>query len=377
MRPEDMTILTVDDTPANIRLLTHYLEKQGYKVITAEDGFEGFKAAVQYHPDLVLLDIMMPGTDGYEVCELLKAEEETKDIPIVFLTAKTDVEDRLRGFELGARDYITKPFNLMEISTRVETQLKLKYFEKQNEHFRNALKHTQAMANLGTLGKNIAGDLQSIIDILQKQLHKIQDGIEHKTVLTRSLMKSLETIGTMIALVDKWNELSELSKQGLKNVEVASLVNDAVELARHWSNKPVDIMFEKPESGFNVSGNLGQLYQVLSTILLGVMELTEKGDTIRVSTIITDISGFQKNWKEGELSDSAVKIDIISKNSGNLNGKLNKESELLIKISENEVIDLSFSAASAIIENHGGSLNLIQHKDTGINISLILPCCKL
>ena len=74
MNPQEITILTVDDTPANVRLLTHYLEKQGYNVLTAEDGFEGFKAAIQYHPDLILLDVMMPGTDGYEVCELLKTE---------------------------------------------------------------------------------------------------------------------------------------------------------------------------------------------------------------------------------------------------------------------------------------------------------------
>jgi len=138
MKSKHKTILTVDDTPANIRLLTHYLEKQGYEVITAEDGFEGFKAAIQYHPDLVLLDIMMPGTDGYEVCELLKAEEETKDIPVVFLTAKADVEDKVKGYELGAVDYITKPFNLVEIATRVQTQLDLKDLQEQCQRYHHS-----------------------------------------------------------------------------------------------------------------------------------------------------------------------------------------------------------------------------------------------
>lgn len=97
-----------------------------YRLCTAENGPQALKEVEKQRPDLVLLDIMMPGMDGYEVCERLKADPQTKDIPVVFLTAVTGVEDKTRGFKLGAVDYITKPFDGAEVKARVRTHLSLK-----------------------------------------------------------------------------------------------------------------------------------------------------------------------------------------------------------------------------------------------------------
>lgn len=120
------SILVVDDTPDNLTLMSALL-KDSYKVRVANGGERALKLAVASEPpDLILLDIMMPGMDGFEVCRRLKAEPATREIPVIFLTAKTDVEDEARGLALGAVDYITKPISPPIVLARVQTHLTLK-----------------------------------------------------------------------------------------------------------------------------------------------------------------------------------------------------------------------------------------------------------
>ncbi len=118
-------ILIVDDTPQNIQLLCSILYDKGYGISISTSGIHALESVKNRTPDLILLDIQMPEMDGYEVCRLLKANHETKDIPVIFLTAKTETKDLLFGFELGAVDYVTKPFNAPELSARVSTHIEL------------------------------------------------------------------------------------------------------------------------------------------------------------------------------------------------------------------------------------------------------------
>ena len=134
MRPMDRwddavaqpTVLIVDDTRLNLRMLSRQLRNAAYRVLEAEDGIRGYHTALEHRPDLILLDVMMPGRDGFEVCSMLKADERTRDIPVIFLTGKTDTVDRVRGLDLGAVDYITKPFDSPEVLARVRTQIQIK-----------------------------------------------------------------------------------------------------------------------------------------------------------------------------------------------------------------------------------------------------------
>jgi putative two-component system response regulator len=134
---EKQTVLVVDDTPDNLTLMSGLL-KDKYKVKIANNGERALKVALTgTPPDIILLDIMMPVMDGYEACRQLKANPETRDIPVVFLTAKAEVEDEMKGFELGAVDYITKPISPPIVLARVHTHLQLKkvrdYLKDQNE----------------------------------------------------------------------------------------------------------------------------------------------------------------------------------------------------------------------------------------------------
>lgn len=122
-------LLLVDDHTLNIQILHKILSKDGYKFAVAEDGRGVFEVVKDLKPDLILLDIMLPDMDGFEICRRLKKSEKTSDIPIIFLTAKSEPEDKVRGFELGAVDYITKPFDQSEVRARVKNHLALKRHE--------------------------------------------------------------------------------------------------------------------------------------------------------------------------------------------------------------------------------------------------------
>ena len=123
-------ILVVDDTPMNLRLLSTLLSEQGYEVRKAINGQMALTAVDAAPPDLILLDVMMPDLDGYEVCSHLKTKQETAQIPVIFLSALNEVNDKVRGFTVGGSDYITKPFQHEEIMVRVENQLALKMAEQ-------------------------------------------------------------------------------------------------------------------------------------------------------------------------------------------------------------------------------------------------------
>ena len=124
-------ILVVDDTPANIGVILTYLRDQGFKMLVAEDGESAIEQVEYIKPDLILLDVMMPGIDGFQTCELLKQNPDTKNIPVIFMSALNETVDKVKGFQVGAVDYITKPFQQEEVLARINTHLRLERLQRE------------------------------------------------------------------------------------------------------------------------------------------------------------------------------------------------------------------------------------------------------
>ncbi len=130
-------ILIVDDQLKNIQVLGGILRDQGYQINVAQDGLQALENVKAMTPDLILMDVMMPEMNGYEVCQKLKADKTVNDVPVIFLTAKTETEDIVKGFEVGGVDYVIKPYVPAELLARVKTHLELKNLRSRIEHLAN------------------------------------------------------------------------------------------------------------------------------------------------------------------------------------------------------------------------------------------------
>ncbi len=124
--PEKTVVLIIDDSPTNLRILLKYLKTSGFDVIIAESGEKGLSELEKFLPDIILMDVMMPGIDGFETCKRLKEKEESRDIPVIFMTSLSEVSDKIKGFGAGAVDYITKPFKQEEVLLRLNTHLTIR-----------------------------------------------------------------------------------------------------------------------------------------------------------------------------------------------------------------------------------------------------------
>lgn len=162
--PPKGDILVVDDTPANLRLLTQMLTEHGYKVRPVPNGTLALAAARAALPDLILLDVSMPDMDGYTVCRKLKADEQTRDVPIMFISALDDVNDKVKAFLAGGVDYLTKPFQVEEVAVRVATHLSVRNLQKALQAANADLQARNA--ELDSFAHTVAHDLKNSLNTI-------------------------------------------------------------------------------------------------------------------------------------------------------------------------------------------------------------------
>ncbi|MBN1406538.1 MAG: response regulator [Calditrichaceae bacterium] len=193
-------ILIADDSISNRKMLQILLEKDGYETTCLDNGKDAIEKTALISPDLILLDIMMPGADGYEVCKTLKKSRKTKNIPIIFITAKTETESIVEGFEAGASDYVRKPFNSTELLARVKTHLDLtRSFHNLRESQERILKLEQLntiLAMAGTANHDINQPLTVIsgnLYLLEESLKKMDLSIDQKKNI-QEIKKSINRI---------------------------------------------------------------------------------------------------------------------------------------------------------------------------------------
>jgi signal transduction histidine kinase len=191
-------ILLVDDNPTNIDVLYDFLSEKGYEVFVAEDGPSAISRLNFITPDLILLDIMMPHMNGYEVCEHVKSNETTRDVPIIFITAMGATDDKVRGFEVGGVDYITKPFQNQEVLVRIRTHLALRNMRRKLVSKNELL--TEQNEALDAYARTVAHDLKNPLNLILNFARLIQDENELNEVATRDL-------GTIIQSADRMNHI--------------------------------------------------------------------------------------------------------------------------------------------------------------------------
>lgn len=299
--PAKANILVVDDTPENLLLLTDLLGHEGYAVRPASDGEFAIQSAQANPADLILLDVKMPGLNGYEVCQQLKADERTRDIPIIFISALSDTEDKVQGFEAGGVDYITKPFQAKEVLARIQTHVTIHALQRElrqeitrrreaEEEMRvlNQQLH-EANTSKDTFFSIIAHDLRNpftvligLTEVLTEEFDRF-DKDHIKTMLSR-LHASAKNLYALLTNLLDWSRLQRgVMKYRPESIFLQSLAAHSVLAASVTAgHKDLRIINQIPPD-LTVYADPAMLNTVLRNLLSNAVKFTPPGGIIELS----------------------------------------------------------------------------------------------
>ena len=293
---EHSDILIVDDTPANLRLLSGMLHNDGYHVRAVPNGDLGLQAVANAVPDLILLDINMPGMNGYEVCERLKQDERYKDIPIIFISALNETEDKVKAFDVGGVDYISKPFQFDEVRKRVNTHLSLSYMNRQLEQANAEL--SQKNHQLQQLERYRDELVHMIVHDLKSPLVGISGFLELLEVATQLdetqgdyVGKARTSTQTLLRMINSLLDVNRL-ESGLLSLDmqcgaVAELYAGAVEeLGGVLVEREVNLSI--PDGDFVVCCDRTLIERVMVNLLSNAVKYSPQDKPITVSLALRD-----------------------------------------------------------------------------------------
>lgn len=273
------TILIVDDTPANLGVLVETLGVAGYQLMVAEDGEEALAQTAQTQPDLILMDVMMPGIDGFETCRRLKARPETKDIPVLFMTALTETTDKVKAFAAGAVDYIAKPIEHEEALARIHTHLSIRRLQREL-HEQIALK--QKFMKIA--GHDLRNPLFLIL--LATEMARRQTGVPPKVV--RFLESIEESAAHIRRIIDTFLQIRAPNTTAPKEttgVDLAMLGTAVVRQHEHAAEtKSIRLTLENAESLPLVRSEAALAYQAFSNFISNALKFTPVGGQVTVRT---------------------------------------------------------------------------------------------
>ena len=278
---EGLRILIVDDMVKNLKVLGAILKEAGYEILVATSGLEALELLENVRPDLILLDLMMPKMNGFEVCNKLKDNEELAGVPVIFLTAKTDIEDVVAGFEAGAVDYIKKPFSSKELLQRVKNHLQIiraKSIIQQQLTDKRELLHF-----LSHDFSNVLGNCTTCLEMLQKET-------DHRDMAIGILNSQLSNAIEMLNLVRQLMAIDE----GKIQIEVTCLQLDTVMeaaligVASKARNKNIQISVDiNPELQI-IAEEVSLINSVLNNLLTNAIKFSHSDSSVRVYSEVDD-----------------------------------------------------------------------------------------
>jgi two-component system, sensor histidine kinase and response regulator len=291
LKKEDR-ILIVDDTVENIQLLGNFLKKEGYQISMAQNGLQALESVKAMPPDLILLDIMMPEMDGYETCIRLKEDPETADIPLIFLTAKIETEDILKGFKLGAVDYLTKPFNMEELLARSNAHLELrrarKTIETQNEELIEAAKLREDVDLI--IRHDLKTPLNAIIGYPQVILMKenlTEKGKAQINIIQESGYRMLSLINLSLDLFKMEKGVYQLNRVPVDIIKTLKNIEAEIEDTRKTKNLTLKTEVSgrplSEEDTFIIFGEELLCYSMLANLIKNAVEASPKGEVVLIS----------------------------------------------------------------------------------------------
>jgi len=296
-------ILVVDDQPINVQLLKRKLEREGLTVVAAYNGLEALELVAKDKPDLILLDVMMPDMDGIEVCQRLQSNEETRPIPVIFITARTSKEGKLEGLGVGAVDYITKPIDLDETLARVQTQLRFVAINREMADLQRRLAESRRIATIGAVTQGIAHNLNNLLGIVIGYLDLVKAYYDKPEQVKKNAAHVEEAVQRIVAIIKQLSSLLVKSRPPAVKMSLQRALESGV--ARYQSDYKISqpVTIENPLGELIVETNVEVFEEVLSKVLINAWEAyDEKPSHLRAIAIRTQLIEKPEEGKFVEIS---------------------------------------------------------------------------
>ncbi len=367
-------ILLVDDNQENLEVLSILLEKEGYEISAVLSGEQALELVTRSTPDLILLDIMMPGLDGFEVCERLKNNPNTKDIPVIFITAKSDSDDIIKGFELGGVDYITKPFQYEVVAARIRTHLEMSRLSSLKEFM---------ITELGKKNQHLIQLDQAKNKILSMAAHDLRNPLASIRGLSKILLKGInnlspEELNEFLTIINDSsnhmlnlvNDLLDYSVIESGHVDLRLKVGSLAELIQRRI-RINEIIFESKmikivsDVGMDCEFKFdeGRISQVIDNLLTNAAKFSNPGSSIFVKL---------------EKIDDHAKVSVRDEGPG-----ISKEDQKKIfdgfqrlnprPTAGEKSTGLGLAIVKKILQSHGGYMEIDSELGHGSTFSFFLP----
>ncbi len=390
---ENFTLLVVDDDPINLKIMENLLTKHGYKIEKAANGAELYDKLAEKSIDLILLDVVLPDTNGYDICRKLKSDSDYKTIPILFLTIKDDSRDIVRGFEAGGEDYILKPYNPMEVLARLDNQLKILLSQRIIKQYNQVLeeelqKRTEQLilserrSAIGLMIQGVINNVQIPVDGLKTLIENFSDSIKQIEgvclnkkdfvfkMINRNMMDLSETNYDLIKVHEQLNRIvhSLKSKMLLSNKpsgsisELNSIINEEIlfmHLHYDFSNK-----FEKDlnlaSQEIYVAADPQDTAQIFQNLIMNQMVLLaeEQRPLLSIKSGIDNNYGWIKIESNGSLSPEELNSYLCYR-------EMNSENKL--------VSDTTMLYCCRTIKTYKGILDIVQESNKKVVTTVKLP----
>lgn len=340
-------ILAVDDDERNLALLTAKLEREGYELDTAGNGIEALRKVADFRPDLIIMDVMMPQMDGHEALRHLKSREETRYIPVIMLTGRAEIEDKVLGFEVGAEDYINKPYSLQEVAARVKSLLRMRALQTK-------LRETEKVAALGNMVDGIAHEIRNPLTAIGGMARRLYEGEtdqQHKEY-AQWIIRSVERLERMLQRIDEYKRIlvSTLERGDINKAVEASVkdIRDIIDSHNRKITVQMNLMPDPPP----VNYDYGNMRTALMNILQNSVEAIPGEGEITVETL---------------PAEDAILIKVTDTGVGMAKEEIRKIFNPF-QSSKFEGAGLGLTITYRIIQDHGGEIEVESEKGKGTSV---------
>ena len=367
LNPSDYKILIVDDVVSNVLLLKILLANQKFQVCTANNGTTCIEMARKEHPDLILLDVMMPDMNGFDTATVLKKEEGTKDIPIIFLTALNTPQDLVHGFQVGASDFLTKPFNKEELVMRVTQQISLvaakRIIEKQNAELRATLDNRDKMYSV------IAHDLRSPMASIRMVLNLVVASATPEAVgpelyaLLDQANRESEEVHDLLDNLLKWTKSQTGRLTVVKqDLDLNDIIPGVVEIFEAIAfTKRIKLDLQKTDAPLVVNADNDMLKTVVRNFLSNAIKFSPEDSSIEI------IMG-----SEGEMAKVSVRDHGVGIAADRL-GSIFHKGETTYGTGGEEGSGLGLQLCQDFARKNGGDCTVESVEGQGSTFSVLIP----